>query len=159
MAEENTRNLQIVKIYLKDCSVESPNSPAIFTETGETQFKLDIDMKNRVIDGDTHEVVLSVSARAAFNDRTLFLVEVHQAGLFNVSGFAEQELEQILGIWAPTQLYPFVREVASTLCGQAGFPQVMLPIINFEQFHEARRQSAANAAAQGAAAPQQGAAN
>ncbi|MFN2301568.1 MAG: protein-export chaperone SecB [Gammaproteobacteria bacterium] len=159
MAEENTRNLQIVKIYMKDCSVESPNSPAIFSETGETQFKLDIDVKNRAIEGDNYEVVLSVSARAAFNDRTLFLVEVHQAGLFSVSGFSEQEREQIFGIWAPTQLFPFVREVASTLCSQAGFPQVMLPIINFEQFHEARRQNAANEAAQAEAAPPQGATN
>lgn len=158
MAEENTRNLQILKIYLKDCSVESPNSPAIFAETGETQFKLDIDVKHRALEDGNYEALLSVSARASFNDRTLFLVEVHQAGMFNVTGFNEQEREQIFGIWAPSQLYPFVREVASTLCSQAGFPQVLLPIINFEQFHEARRQSAANAAAQAQAAPK-GAAN
>lgn len=153
MAEENTRNLQIVKIYLKDCSVESPNSPAIFTETGETQFKLDVDVKHRALENDTYEAVLSIGARASFNDRTLFLVEVHQAGLFSAPGFNEQELEQIFGIWAPTQLYPFAREVAATLCGHAGFPQVVLPLINFEQFQEARKQSMANATAQPADAP------
>lgn len=152
MADETPRNLQILKLYLKDCSVESPNSPQIFTEAGETRFKLDVDTKHRNIEGDTYEVVLSISARASFEDRTLFVVEVHQAGLFNITGFNEQEMETLIGIWAPTQLYPFVREVVATLCGHAGFPQVTLPLINFEQFHEGRRQAHAEAAAQQGAA-------
>jgi preprotein translocase subunit SecB len=140
MADENTRSLQILKIYLKDCSVESPNSPDIFAENGETQFKLDLDVKTRKVGPETFETVLSISARAAFADKTLFLAEVHQAALLDVKGFPEEEHDALFGIWTPTQLYPFAREVVATLCSHAGFPQVVLPLVNFEQYHAMRKQ-------------------
>lgn len=141
MAEEQTRELQLLKIYLKDCSVENPNSPGIFSEQGDTQFSLNVDVTNSPQGDNRHEVVLSISAKAMLGDKTLVLIEVQQAALMQLTGFRDEDLEPLFNVWAPAQIYPFAREVVSSVAGHAGFPQVVLPLINFEQFYEQRKRA------------------
>jgi preprotein translocase subunit SecB len=150
MAEETNRQLQILKVYVKDCSLECPNSPAIFNSSGNTQFKLNLDVTNDKVGDDQYEVVVTVTASATLDDKTLFLVEVHQAGVMQITGYGGTELEQILNIVAPTQLYPFAREVVGMLSAQAGFPQVLMPIVNFEQVWEQSKAAKAQPAGDGA---------
>lgn len=150
MADELNRQLQILKIYVKDCSLECPNSPAIFNSSGNTQFKLNLDVKNGKVGDDQYEVVVTVTASATLDDKTLFLVEVHQAGVMQVSGYEGTELEQILNIVVPTQIYPFAREVVGMLSAQAGFPQVLMPIVNFEHVWEQSKTAKSQQAGDGA---------
>lgn len=147
MAEQTPRQMQIHKVYLKDCSVESPNAPAIFSEPGEPQFKLDLGVGHTAVGDNRYEVVVTLSAKATAGDKTLFLIEIHQAGLFDMVGFDANEIEPVLSIWGATQLFPYAREAVSSLAGHAGFPPVMLPPVNFEQFYEQRKQANAEQAA------------
>lgn len=147
MAEEKPRQLQIQKVYVKDCSVESPNAPAVFAESGEPQFKLDLGVGHTHVSENRYEVVVTLSATASAGDRTLFLIEVHQAGLFDIIGFADNELEAMLQIWGATQLFPYAREMVSSLAAHAGFPPVILPPVNFEQFYDQRKRVEAEGAA------------
>ena len=139
MAEAVTKSANLLRTYLRDCSVESPNTPGIFNVKGETQFKLEVNVTHRKGDGDHYEVTLTLSARATVDEQTMFLVEVQQAGLLHIVGIEGDELDSLLGAWTPAQLYPFAREVIATLSMHAGFPQVLLPLVNFEQFHQQNR--------------------
>lgn len=141
MAEAQNRELQILAVYLKDCSVESPNAPAVFAEQGETQFNLNLDVKHTDVEGNRIEIVISISATAKRGDKTLLLIEAQQAGLFHVKGFEGDELTALLEIWGPAQVYPYAREVVASMASKAGFPQIVLPLVNFEQYHEQRKQA------------------
>jgi preprotein translocase subunit SecB len=151
MAEETKKGAELLRTYLRDCSCESPNTPGIFAQAGESQFKLEVNVTHRKGDNDHYEVTLTLSAKAMMGEQTMFLIEVQQAGLLKVLGMEGDELDSLLGAWTPQQLYPFAREVVSTLSMHAGFPQVMLPMVNFEQFHQQNR--AARAAGAGVSAP------
>lgn len=160
MAEEQpNRELQFLKVYLKDCSIESPNAPAIFTEQGESKFSLNLEITDNKVDEFVHEVVLSVAATATLGDKTLFMVEVKQAGLFHMKGFDDEYLEQLLGIWAPSQLYPYARAVVQSAATDAGFPQVLMPLVNFESLYEQRKAQQQQAGNGGQAPAPQGEAN
>lgn len=144
MNDQTNRTVQILKMYVKDCSVESPNAPAIFqAATGETSFKLDLDITNTKLDDGNYEVVLTLHTNASLDGRTLFLIETKHAALIQANGFPDDEMETLLEIWVPTQVYPYAREVITSLSAHAGFPPVVLPVINFEQYHETRKQVAA----------------
>ncbi|MEX0899245.1 MAG: protein-export chaperone SecB [Gammaproteobacteria bacterium] len=151
MAEAPKQTANLLRTYLRDASLESPNTPGIFTATGESQFKLEVNVTHRKGDNDHYEVTLTLSAKATMGDQTMFLVEVQQAGLLHIVGIEGDALDSLLGAWTPQQLYPFAREAVSTLSMHAGFPQVMLPMVNFEQFYQQNR--AAKAAGAGVTAP------
>ena len=146
MAEELTPSANLLRTYLRDCSVESPNTPAIFTVQGESQFKLEVNVTHRRGDNDHYEVTLTLSARATVGEQTMFLIEVQQAALLHIVGIGGDDLDHLLGAWTPTQIYPFAREAVSTLAMHAGFPQVMLPIVNFEQLYQQNRAARASTA-------------
>ena len=148
MNDQTQRGVQIAKMYLKDASVESPNSPAVFQLQGvESKFNIDLDVNHTKLDDNSWEVVVTLRTTATADERTLFLVEVKQAAVVQASGLEESEHEDFLGIWAPMQIYPYAREVVTILTSQAGFPPLLLPIINFEQYHQSRKQRLAEAQA------------
>lgn len=134
------------KIYLKDCSFEAPNSPAIFSGEWRPTISLNIATKQVVLPDGNHEVTLSLTVEAKHEDKTAFLVEAHTAGIFTLKGLGEQDLAHVIGTFCPQQLYPYAREVISDLSGKGGFPQLVLQPVNFEGLAaEARRRQAAEA--------------
>ncbi len=127
-----TGQLAIQKIYLKDVSFEAPNSPMIFV--GELNPSADVHFANQAnaLDGENHEVVLTVTVKVQQDEKTVYLVEVQQAGIFAVRGFAEQHLPAILATACPNTLFPFAREAVCDLVMKGGFPQLLLAPVNFE---------------------------
>ena len=124
--------LGIQKIYIKDFSFEAPNAPQIFTE--QLTPSLDVQFGNAasLLAENVHEVVLTVTCTVKQDDRTVYLVEVQQAGIFNISGFNEQQLPAILASACPNILFPFAREAISEVVSKGGFPQLLLAPVNFD---------------------------
>jgi len=135
MSEEN-QQFAIQKIYLKDVSFESPNSPQAFTE-GEWQPKINVQINssNSVIAQDTYEVVLDITVTADQNEKTAFLAEVKQAGIFTIAGFPEENLGGMVGAFCPESLFPYAREAISALISKGGFPPLYLAPVNFNALY------------------------
>ncbi len=147
MSEENQQQFAIQKIYLKDVSFESPNAPAVFTD-GEWQPEVNVQLNTEtqgVADGQ-YEVSLNVTVTAKHADKTAFLVEVKQAGVFQMVGFEEEQLKGMLGAYCPEVLFPFAREAISDLVAKGGFPQLLLAPVNFNQLYMQHQQQAAQQA-------------
>ncbi|MFA7387589.1 MAG: protein-export chaperone SecB [Thiohalobacteraceae bacterium] len=137
MAEQNStdasqKNFGIQKIYVKDMSFETPNSPAVFTQEWKPEINLELNSQANKIANDVHEVVLSLTVTAKLGETTAYLVEVQQAGIFAMKGFADSELPPMLGAFCPGTLYPYARETVSDLVARGGFPQLVLAPINFD---------------------------
>ena len=128
--------LRIERIYLKDASFESPGSPSIFTEQFRPEMQVDINSTTNSLGDNRHEVVLTgtVTARRD-SDRTAYVAEAHQAGIFHVSGVDNAQLPQVLGIACTTALFPYLRESLDTLITKGGFPAIMLAPVNFEALY------------------------
>lgn len=143
MSEEN-QQFAIQKIYLKDVSFESPNSPQSFTE-GEwkPQANVQINSANQAIAQDTYEVVLSITVTAKQNDKTAFLVEVKQAGVFTIAGFPDENLGGMIGAYCPESLFPFAREAIAEMISKGGFPQLLLAPVNFNALYTQQMQQQA----------------
>ena len=122
----------IQKIFCKDISFETPNSPQIFTEKWEPELKVDLHTAVNPLADNVFEVVLTVTATVKTEDKTAFLAEVQQAGIFNVSGFEKEQMDHMLGSYCPNLLFPYVREVISELVSKGGFPQLILQPVNFD---------------------------
>ncbi len=135
MSEEN-QQFAIQKIYLKDVSFESPNSPQAFTE-GDWQPKINVQINssNSVIAQDTYEVVLDITVTADQNEKTAFLAEVKQAGIFTIAGFPEENLGGMVGAFCPESLFPYAREAISELISKGGFPPLYLAPVNFNALY------------------------
>lgn len=130
------QQFSIQKIYIKDLSFESPNSPECFRQQWEPNVNIELNSQGRQLDDKMHEIVLSITVTAKLNDKVAYLAEVQQAGIFNVSGFAQPELGAMLGSYCPNLLYPFAREVISDIVTKAGFPQMLLAPINFDAIYQ-----------------------
>jgi preprotein translocase subunit SecB len=129
---EDEQQFQLQKIYLKDTSFETPNSPEVFTETWEPDVNVELLTAGKPITDDVHEVVLTVTVTAKVGDKTAYLVEVHQAGVFTLAGFNKDERAHMLGSYCPNILFPYAREAISDLIGKGGFPQLLLAPVNFD---------------------------
>lgn len=125
----------IQKIYLKDASFESPNSPAMFTMEWKPEVNLDLNTNNQVLSEGIYNVVLSLTATVKNNEQTAFLVEVQQAGIFNIIGFAENDMGHMLGSFCPNILFPYAREAISDLVTKGGFPPLLLAPVNFDALY------------------------
>jgi len=145
MSEEN-QQFTIQKIYLKDVSFESPRSPQVFT-SGEAQPQINVQLKtsNQLIAENVYEVVLGVTLTAKVEESTAFLVEIKQAGLFNIAGFTEEALGGMLGAYCPETLFPYAREAISELISKGGFPQLLITPVNFNALYTEQMQQAASA--------------
>jgi preprotein translocase subunit SecB len=150
MAEEQTaeKRLSIGKIYLKDFSFESPQSPEIFRQTDwKPQTDLNLRSSHTTLEDNNHEIVLTVTIEAKDGDKTLFLVELHQAGLFEIAGYEGEELNAIIGSFCPNMLFPYARETVASLIQKGGFPEFVLQPINFDALYfQAKQQQAAGQA-------------
>lgn len=136
-AQETNKQFAIQKLYVKDASFESPDSPESFSFK-KWDPKIDLNLTNSLknVGGDLHEVVLCVTVTVSQDDKTLFLVEVHQAGLVAISGFDEAEKKYLLGSQCMTILFPYAREVISDLSTRGGFPPVILSPVNFDALYQ-----------------------
>jgi preprotein translocase subunit SecB len=123
--------LALQAVYLKDCSFEAPQGPR---SSGEWNPQIGLDLNTTVnhIEGDVREVLLTVTVSAKQGDRTMFLVEVKQAGAFLMQNLSDEDLRRAAGIICPGVLFPYARAVVSQLVSQGGFPQLLLPPVNFE---------------------------
>ena len=139
-ANENAENQQqfaLQKIYVKDLSFETPNSPAVFTQEWKPDVNVELDTKGKEIATDVHEVVLGITVTVKMDGNVAYLVEIHQAGIFTIKGFADNERGAMLGSYCPNVLFPFAREVISDLVTKGGFPQLLLAPVNFDAiYHE-----------------------
>lgn len=144
MAEETGVNFTVHNIYLKDVSFEAPNSPQIFTLEWSPKLEFDIQMGKKPLENDLYEVVMAitvtVSIAAQENSeelKTAFLVEVKQAGIFLLQGINDQtQVDYVLSTTAPTILFPYAREAVSNLVTKGGFPQLIIPPMNFEAMYQ-----------------------
>lgn len=157
MPDENPRQFAIQKIYSKDVSFETPNSPQIFRDERQWAPEIDVSLSNRsaAIGEDVYETVLSITVTAKLEGKVAYLAEVHQAGQFFVKGLPEEELRELLGSYCPNILFPFVREAVATLVVKGGFPQLLLAPVNFELLYT-QHMKAMKEQQQKAAQPQAG---
>ena len=147
--EQNTESKQqfvLQKIYVKDLSFETPNSPEIFTQDWKPDVNVQLDTKGKKLAEDTHEVTLGVTVTVKIGEKTAYLVEVYQAAIITTSGNADEELGALLGSYCPNILYPYAREAITDLVSKGGFPQILLQPVNFDAIyrdHLARQQQQA----------------
>jgi preprotein translocase subunit SecB len=133
---------QIEKLYVKDLSLEVPNAPQIFMHAEPPQLEVQITQQSAQFSDGLYDVVVTVTVTARAGEKTVFLAEVAQAGIFSVRGIPAAELDPLLQIGCPTILYPYAREAISDLVTRAGFPAVVLQPVSFEQMYvERHRQS------------------
>jgi preprotein translocase subunit SecB len=136
----------IEKIYVKDASLEAPNSPQIFFEQTQPQVEVQLQSGAERIAEGLFEVTVTVTVTAKAGERTCFLVEGAQAGIFQIRNIPEAELEPILGIACANILFPYARETIADLVARAGFPPIHLAPVNFEAMYAARKQAETAAA-------------
>lgn len=148
-----TGQFQIQKLYTKDVSFEIPNAPAVFQEAGQAEVKLNLSQRVNELDANNHEVVLTVTVTATVGEKTAYLAEVAQAGIFLVAGLNDQTKHAVINTLCPNTLFPYARNAISNLVADGGFPPLMLQPINFEQLYAQRMQQAAAAGQQGQADP------
>lgn len=132
--------LALQNVYLKDCSYESPNGPRV-DGNWNPQINLDLQTGSTALGPDVREVVLTVTVSAKQGEATVFLVEVKQAGLFVIRNIPEAELKRAISTVCPGILFPYARCAISQLVSQGGFPQFLLPPVNFEALYEANQQT------------------
>ena len=136
-SSEQKKQFSIQKLYVKDVSFESPGTPHSFSfKKWDPKIDLNLSNTQKHIDGDIFEAALSVTATVSLEDKTAFLVEVHYAGLFAITGFDETELKYLLGSQCMNVLFPYLREVVSDLTVRGGFPPLILSPVNFDALYQ-----------------------
>lgn len=130
----------IEKLYVKDLSVEVPNAPEIFLEREQPQLEVQLNTGGRGIGDGVYEVVLTVTVTARLAEKTVFLVEVGQAGIFRIQNVPEEQIEPLIAVACPNILFPYAREAVSDAVGRAGFQAVVLQPVNFEGMYMQRMQ-------------------
>ena len=141
--EVPTVQVTLQSVYLKDCSYESPNGPRLpNSQAYEPKFQLNMNTTAEDVGPELREVLLTITLEAKQGDATLYLVEVKQAGLFFISGATAEDLKRLIGSFFPSVLFPFAREVISTLVIKGGFPNFLLPLVNFEALFAQASESA-----------------
>jgi preprotein translocase subunit SecB len=145
-AQEEQVVFGIEKIYVKDLSLEIPNAPQIFLEQGAPAINVEFHTKAEQLGEGVYEAVLvvTVTSKLAEGDKTVFLVEAAQAGIFRISNVPQEDIEPLLGIACPNILYPYAREAVSDMVTRAGFPPVVLQPMNFEAIYQHQKQMQAD---------------
>jgi len=151
MAEEQTQaaaaegqqaQFQLQKMYVKDVSFELPNAPQVFQEDGQVEIKMNLSQKVENLADGVHEVVLTITVTASLDDKTAYLAEVAQAGIFSINGLNEQALHAALNTLCPHTLFPYARRLITDLVADGGFPPLVLQPINFDQIYGQRLKEA-----------------
>ena len=137
----------IEKLYVKDLSVEVPNAPEIFLERDQPQVEIQLNTSGRGVGEGVFEVVLTVTVTAKFGEKTVFLVEVGQGGIFRSQNVADEQIEPLIAVACPNILFPFAREAVSDAVARAGFQPIILQPVNFEGMYMQRLQQQAESGA------------
>ncbi|MEO8626741.1 MAG: protein-export chaperone SecB [Betaproteobacteria bacterium] len=144
MAQEQEPDQQpvftIEKIYVKDLSVEVPNAPQVFLERETPKVDIQIGTRASTLNEGHYEVVVSVTSTATLGEKTVFLVEAHQAGIFQIRNLPQESIDPVLGVTCPNILFPYARETVSDAIVRAGFPPFLLAPVNFEALYQQRMQ-------------------
>ncbi|MED5617932.1 protein-export chaperone SecB [Ideonella sp. BN130291] len=141
MAEqEATPVFQIQRMYLKDMSLEQPNSPQILLEQQQPEVDINLGLSAEAVTDGVYEVCVTATVTTKIKDKTLFLVEAKQAGIFEIRNVPQDQLQAIIGIACPQMVYPYLRAIVSDVCTRAGFPPVVLSEVNFQAMFEAQQQ-------------------
>ena len=135
----------IEKLYVKDISVEVPNAPEIFLEREAPQVEIQLNSAGRGLGDGAYEVLLTVTVTAKLGEKTVFLVEVGQAGIFRVLNVPNEQIEPLIAVACPNILFPYARETVSDAVTRAGFSPVVLQPVNFEAMYMQRLQEQASA--------------
>jgi preprotein translocase subunit SecB len=144
--DSGTPVFQIQRMYLKDLSLEQPNAPHILLEQQQPQVDINLTLSAENVTDGIYEVCVTATVNTKVGDKTLFLVEAKQAGIFEIRNVPQDQVEGILGIVCPQMVYPYLRAIVSDVCTRAGFPPVLLTEVNFQAMFEAQQ---AQRAAQG----------
>jgi preprotein translocase subunit SecB len=143
MAEQDQSPVfQIQRIYLKDLSLEQPNSPQVLLEQTQPQVDIQLSMAAEAIAQGLFEVTVTATVTTKVGEKTLFLVEAKQAGIFEIRNVPADQQQGILGVVCPQMLYPYLRAIVSDVCTRAGFPPILLAEVNFQAMFEAQQQAA-----------------
>ena len=143
----NTPVFQIQRIYLKDLSLEQPNSPQVLLEQAHPQVDINLGLAAAPVADGLYEVSVTATVTTKVGEKTLFLVEAKQAGIFELRNIPQEQLQPIIGIACPQIVYPYLRATVSDICTRAGFPPVLLAEVNFQAMYEAQQQAQAQQAA------------
>ncbi len=135
-AEQTQRHINIQKIYIKDASFEAPHSPRIFSEEWQPEVGVQLQNAAMAVGDSTYEVVLTVTITTKLGDKTAYLAEVHQAGIFEISGVKQDKIPRLLGCYCPYTLFPYLRHALQDLVVKGGFPEFLLAPINFDAIFE-----------------------
>ncbi|MBK7463093.1 MAG: protein-export chaperone SecB [Betaproteobacteria bacterium] len=138
----------IEKLYIKDLSVEVPNAPEIFLEREAPQIEIQLNTSGRGVGEGVFEVILTVTVTAKFGEKTVFLVEVGQAGIFRIMNVPEDQIEPLIAVACPNILFPYARETISDAVTRAGFSPIVLQPVNFEAMYMQRMQEQTAASAE-----------
>lgn len=138
--EANGTEFNIQRIYTKDISYESPNTPQLFREPWQPNVDVELNVNTVNLGENNYEVKLSITTTVKSQEKMAFLAEVHQAGIFKIQGFEGAQLHRMLGSYCPNVLFPYIREVISELVVRGGFPPLYLTPINFDALYEQQLQ-------------------
>jgi preprotein translocase subunit SecB len=145
-APQAAAQIVLQKLYVKDASFEAPNAPQIFQEEGQTNLQLNMSQKVGNVAENVYEVLLTLTLTCTLGEKTAYLAEVQQAGIFGIAGFDNRNLEAILSTYCPNVLFPYARQVIGEMIQNGGFPPYLLQPINFDQIYaEQLRRRAAQA--------------
>ncbi len=142
MADEQQPVFNIEKLYVKDLSVEVPNAPAIFMEREAPQTEVNMSTESQALGADVYHTSITVTVTAKAGDKTLFLVECTQAGIFRIQNVPAEQMPMVLGIGCPNIVFPYLREAVSDALIRAGFPPLLLNPVNFEALFMQQQQAA-----------------
>ena len=131
----NEAQFMIQRIYVKNLSFETVNTPALFQQTWEPELSLDLNTEYKELDKNIYEVVLTVTTTVKNKEANAFLVEVQQAGIFTISGAPDEQMGHLLGSFCPSILFPYAREAISAEVSRGSFPQLVLAPINFDALY------------------------
>ncbi|MDX1587874.1 MAG: protein-export chaperone SecB [Oleiphilaceae bacterium] len=155
---ENQPQFAIQRVYVKDLSFESPNAPKIFQEPWKPQVTMDLNTAHSKLSDNQYEVVLTLTITSKLEEKTAYMVEVQQAGVFQVKNIEGARLAQLLGAYCPNMLFPYAREAVDTLVTKGSYPALMLAPVNFDAIYQQavqRKEEEARAGGgQGSEAPQ-----
>lgn len=145
--ESNQPVFNIEKIYVRDLSLEIPQAPTIFLERETPQIDVQLNTQTAPIEGDIYEVILTSTVTAKIGEKVMFLIEAKQAGIFRLSNLPKDDMEPVLAVMCPNILFPYLREVVSSISVRAGFAPIMLNPVNFDMLYQQHKQEQAQAAA------------
>jgi len=142
-SQESSPIFNIQRMYLKDLSLEQPHSPAILLEQQQPQVDINLGISAETVADGIFEVCVTATVTTKVQERTLFLIEAKQAGIFEIRNLPSDQMQAILGIACPGMVYPYLRAIVSDVCTRAGFPPVVLSEVNFQAMFEAQQQQLA----------------